>query len=85
MRMDGSRDRYLAGGFLGATYSPILVGKNQDNAAAPSFRVQDLDPAPDLSPGRLRDRHRSSPAWPCPTAWSPCPAPCSPSTRAPPT
>jgi hypothetical protein len=49
--------RYLTGGFLGAAYSPLRVGIDLDNPAAPGFRVKAFDPPADVPPGRLLDRH----------------------------
>jgi Protein of unknown function (DUF1501) len=45
--------RYLHGGFLGAAYSPLRVGTDQDNPANPSFRFRAFDPSADLTPARL--------------------------------
>ncbi|OWK38713.1 DUF1501 domain-containing protein [Fimbriiglobus ruber] len=50
--------RYLSGGFLGAAYSPLRVGTDLDNPAAPGFRVKAFDPPADVPSHRLRDRHR---------------------------
>jgi hypothetical protein len=49
--------RYLTGGFLGAAYSPLRVGTDQDNPSAPGFRMKALDPPADVPADRLRDRH----------------------------
>jgi uncharacterized protein (DUF1501 family) len=48
--------RYLTGGFLGAAYSPLRVGNDLDNPAAPNFRFRAFDPAEGLSHDRLRGR-----------------------------
>ncbi|MCS7045429.1 MAG: DUF1501 domain-containing protein [Gemmataceae bacterium] len=48
--------RYLGGGFLGAAYSPLRVGTDLDNPAAPDFRFRGLDPAPEVAPDRMRRR-----------------------------
>jgi hypothetical protein len=57
--LDGDvRPWYLTGGSLGPAHAPLLVGKGADNAAAPAFRPQGLDPPPDVPPGRLAQRER---------------------------
>jgi len=48
--------RYLTGGFLGAAYSPLRVGMDQDNPAAPNFRFRAFDSAADVPMPRLRER-----------------------------
>lgn len=48
--------RYLNGGFLGAAYSPLRLGTDQDNPANPNFRFRAFDPAPDVTTDRLRGR-----------------------------
>ena len=48
--------RYLTGGFLGAQYSPLRIGTDQDNPAAPGFRVKAFDPPVDVPASRLLDR-----------------------------
>jgi uncharacterized protein (DUF1501 family) len=48
--------RYLTGGFLGATYSPLRVGTDLNNPANPTFRFTGFDPPPDIRRERLRDR-----------------------------
>src|SRR5262249_16620566 len=48
--------RYLPGGFLGAAYSPLRVGTDLDNAAAPGFRLKAFDPPADVPTRRLQDR-----------------------------
>jgi hypothetical protein len=50
--------RYLAGGFLGAAYSPLRIGNDLDNPSAPGFRVTALDLPGDVSTERLRERRR---------------------------
>src|SRR5262249_51719004 len=50
--------RYLTGGFLGAAYSPLRIGTDQDNPAAPGFRVRAFDPSPDVGGPRLQERLR---------------------------
>jgi hypothetical protein len=50
--------RYLTGGFLGPAYSPLRVGTDQDNPAAPGFRVKSFDPPPDVPSERLQDRRQ---------------------------
>jgi hypothetical protein len=50
--------RYLTGGFLGAAYSPLRVGTDLDNPAAPGFRVKAFDTPPDVSTDRLLERQR---------------------------
>src|SRR5262249_5027866 len=44
--------RYLTGGFLGAAYSPLRVGTDLDNPAAPGFRFRAFDPPADPSGDR---------------------------------
>ena len=48
--------RYLTGGFLGASYSPLRVGNDMDNPAEPGFRVRAFDTPADVSHGRMRQR-----------------------------
>jgi len=48
--------RYLNGGFLGAAYSPLRVGKDLDNPAAANFRFNAFDPAQEVSLDRLSQR-----------------------------
>jgi uncharacterized protein (DUF1501 family) len=48
--------RYLTGGFLGAQYSPLRIGTDQDNPSAPGFRVKAFDPPADVPASRLLDR-----------------------------
>jgi Protein of unknown function (DUF1501) len=48
--------RYLTGGFLGTAYSPLRVGTDLDNPAAPDFRVRALDPVASVPHDRLRGR-----------------------------
>lgn len=48
--------RYEGGGFLGAGYAPMRVGKYLDNPSAPNFRVRDFDLQPGVSPDRLQKR-----------------------------
>ena len=43
--------RYLAGGFLGASYGPLRVGTDLDTPAAPGFRFGAFDPAKDVPAG----------------------------------
>jgi len=52
------RSWYLTGGFLSPPYSPLLVGKGVDNAAAPDFRLKAFDPHPDVAGQRLTLRHQ---------------------------
>jgi hypothetical protein len=47
---------YLTGGFLGAAYSPLRVGNDLDNPAAPNFRFRAFDPPADVPPERLHGR-----------------------------
>ena len=49
--------RYLTGGFLGAAYSPLRVGNDLDNPAAPGFRMKAFDTAADVPTGRLLERN----------------------------
>lgn len=48
--------RYLTGGFLGASYSPLRVGNDMDNPAEPGFRVRAFDTPADVSHDRMRQR-----------------------------
>jgi len=48
--------RYLTGGFLGAAYSPLRVGTDQDNPSAPGFRVRSFDPPQEVSRERMEQR-----------------------------
>lgn len=48
--------RYLNGGFLGAAYSPLRVGKDLDNPSAANFRFTAFDPAADVSTERMTQR-----------------------------
>jgi hypothetical protein len=48
--------RYLNGGFLGAAYSPLRVGTDQDNPSNPNFRFRAFDPSQDVTQDRLRQR-----------------------------
>ena len=48
--------RYLTGGFLGSTYSPLRIGTDLDNPSDPKFRVTAFDPAQDSSQARLQER-----------------------------
>ncbi|MDB5313328.1 MAG: hypothetical protein JWO38_7530, partial [Gemmataceae bacterium] len=50
--------RYLTGGFLGPAYSPLRVGTDLDNPAAPGFRVNAFDPPADVPVTRLRERQQ---------------------------
>jgi len=49
--------RYLTGGFLGAAYSPLRVGTDLDNPAAPGFRMKAFDTSADLPPKRILERN----------------------------
>lgn len=56
--LDGDvRPWYLTGGFLGPTYSPLLVGKGADNPSTSGFRCNTFDPAADVPSPRLAKRH----------------------------
>jgi uncharacterized protein (DUF1501 family) len=48
--------RYLTGGFLGASYSPLRVGTDLDNPSAPGFRFTAFDSPANLTGERLRER-----------------------------
>jgi len=48
--------RYLTGGFLGASYSPLRVGTDMDNPAEPGFRVRAFDTPTDVPHDRMRQR-----------------------------
>lgn len=48
--------RYLTGGFLGTTYSPLRIGNDLDNPSAPDFRVRVFDPATYVPNERLLAR-----------------------------
>lgn len=50
------RPWYLTGGVLGAAYSPMLIGKRQENYAKPDFRVRAFDPPPGVTTEQLRQR-----------------------------
>ncbi len=50
--------RYLTGGFLGASYSPLRVGTDMDNPANPAFRFTAFDPAADVPEPRMNQRFR---------------------------
>lgn len=50
--------RYLTGGFLGAQYAPMRVATDLDTPAAPGFRVNSFDTAPDVPRERLLDRNQ---------------------------
>jgi len=47
---------YLNGGFLGAAYAPLLIGKDEDNPSMPGFRVRAFDPQ-DGTPDQLVKRN----------------------------
>ncbi len=49
---------YLNGGFLGPVCAPLVVGKDDDNASRPTFRMTSFDPPADVSPDRLRHRQQ---------------------------
>jgi hypothetical protein len=48
--------RYLTGGFLGSAYGPLRVGNDEDNPAAPAFRMKSFDPPAEVSNERLVSR-----------------------------
>ncbi|MBI3864994.1 MAG: DUF1501 domain-containing protein [Planctomycetia bacterium] len=48
--------RYLSGGFLGSAFGPLRVGTDEDNPAAPGFRMKAFDPPAGLSTERLVSR-----------------------------
>jgi uncharacterized protein (DUF1501 family) len=48
--------RYLTGGFLGPSYSPLRVGTDLDTPANPAFRMKAFDPPADVPNERLRQR-----------------------------
>lgn len=48
---------YLTGGFLGAAYGPMLIGKRQENFAKPDFRVTAFDPPEGVTPQHLLKRY----------------------------
>jgi hypothetical protein len=50
--------RYLTGGVLGASCAPLVVGKDEDNPAAPNFHMGAFDPPADVALDRLRGRRR---------------------------
>src|SRR5438270_744473 len=50
--------RYLAGGHLGAAYSPLRVGTDLDNPSAPNFRMTAFDTPLDVPVQRLLERCR---------------------------
>lgn len=45
--------RYLSGGFLGSAFGPLRVGTDEDNPAAPEFRMKSFDPPTEVSGQRL--------------------------------
>jgi len=45
--------RYLSGGFLGTAYGPMRVGTDEDNPAAPAFRMKAFDAADGVTTDRL--------------------------------
>jgi uncharacterized protein (DUF1501 family) len=47
---------YLTGGFLGAAYSPMLIGKDEENLARDGFRVTEFDPPEGVSAERQAQR-----------------------------
>src|SRR5262245_4153069 len=49
--------RYLSGGFLGSAYGPLRVGTDEDNPAAPGFRMKAFDPPAGVSTDRLSARN----------------------------
>lgn len=49
--------RYLSGGFLGSAFGPLRVGSDEDNPAAPGFRMKSFDPPEGVSGQRLMTRH----------------------------
>jgi hypothetical protein len=49
--------RYLTGGFLGASYSPLRIGTDMDNPATPGFRVRAFDTPTDITQDRLLRRY----------------------------
>ena len=49
--------RYLTGGFLGSAYSPLRIGTDMDNPAAPGFRVRAFDTVADVPRDRLLQRY----------------------------
>src|SRR5262245_12749968 len=48
--------RYLSGGFLGKAFGPMRVGTDEDNPAAPAFRMKAFDPPDGVSTERLLAR-----------------------------
>src|SRR5262249_32287168 len=54
--------RYLTGGFLGASYSPLRVGTDLDNPSAPGFRFSAFDAPKERPHERMRER------WALPSA-----------------
>lgn len=54
----GVGGRYQTGGFLGAAYAPLRIGKGLDNPSVPGFHVRAFDGPRDLTPERLADRRR---------------------------
>jgi hypothetical protein len=53
--------RYLNGGFLGAAYSPLRVGTDQDNPSNPNFRFRAFDPSQGVTNERLVERRNLLP------------------------
>ncbi len=51
---------YLSGGFLGAAYSPVVIGGKDDkeDPSSPHYRVRAFETAPDIPPDRLHRRQQ---------------------------
>ena len=54
----GVGGHYHTGGFLGAAYAPLRIGKGLDNPSVPGFRVAAFDSPTGLTPERQEDRRR---------------------------
>ena len=49
---------YLSGGFLGAACGPMVIGKDEENAAKPDFRMRDFDPVEGVTSERIVGRRK---------------------------
>ncbi len=54
----GVGSHYHTGGFLGAAYAPLRIGKGLDNPSVPGFRVKSFDSPAGLTAERLEGRRR---------------------------
>lgn len=49
---------YLTGGFLGAAYGPMVIGKDEDNPAKSDFRMREFEPADGVTSDRIIGRRK---------------------------